>query len=395
MAARPIDTAPPLVVHVIHELGIGGLENGLVNLINRMPAQRYRHAILCMTRHGEFRQRIRRGDVDVYSLHRGQAPLARTYWQLYRLFRRLRPSIVHSRNRSGLDALLPALCAGVRVRIHGEHGRDVDDLDGSNARIRRLKRAFRPFVSHYTTVSRDLAHYLEQAIGVPAGRISQIYNGVDTELFHPEPSAVDAGACARPPRALVVGTVGRLQAVKNQVLLVKAFGAALRSAPGPMQAARLVVVGEGSTRAAIEQEIARQALGARVELLGARDDVAQQLRAMDVFVLPSLAEGISNTILEAMASGLPVVATRVGGNAELVAAGRTGVLVDVDDVGTMADAIAAYAADASLRARHGEAGRQRAESEFSLDAMVSRYAALYDRLLGREGVQPTERQLAF
>ena len=103
----------------------------------------------------------------------------------------------------------------------------------------------------------------------------------------------------------------------------------------------------------------------------------------------------SNTILEAMASGLPVVATRVGGNADLVAAGRSGMLVDVDDVGAMADAIATYAADASLRAHHGQAGRQRAESEFSLETMVGRYAALYDRLLGRAGMQPTERQLAF
>src|SRR5690606_25483467 len=172
-------------------------------------------------------------------------------------------------------------------------GRDMDDLDGSNAKIRRLKRAFRPFVTHYTTVSRDLAHYLTHQIDVPAERISQIYNGVDTEVFGVCPKGSDAGTqgAARSARSLVVGTVGRLQPVKNQVLLVKAFAAALQAAPRAMEGAKLVMAGDGPSRSAIEQEINRQSLGHRVELLGARDDVAEVLRSFDVFVLPSLAEG--------------------------------------------------------------------------------------------------------
>ena len=122
-------------------------------------------------------------------------------------------------------------------------------------------------------------------------------------------------------------------------------------------------------------------------LPGARDDVAQALRSFDAFVLPSLAEGISNTILEAMASGLPVIATRVGGNAELVDDGTTGTLVPSADAEALAQAMLRYARDPELARAQGRAGRARAERLFSLDAMVAQYTALYDRLLDdRRGV---------
>jgi glycosyltransferase involved in cell wall biosynthesis len=118
-------------------------------------------------------------------------------------------------------------------------------------------------------------------------------------------------------------------------------------------------------------------------LTGARTDVADLLRMLDVFVLPSLAEGISNTILEAMATGLPVVATDVGGNGELIDGGRTGVLVQSGDVAALADALARYANAPEAARLAGLAGRARAEQLYALDAMVAQYEALYERLLAR------------
>jgi sugar transferase (PEP-CTERM/EpsH1 system associated) len=380
-AATPVSAAPTLV-HVIHHLGTGGLENGLVNLLNRMPGECYRHVIVCMTTCGDFRDRIRNDSAQVYEMLRGEVPLALVYWRLFRLFRRLQPAIVHTRNLSGLDALLPAVLAGVPVRIHGEHGRDMDDLDGSNARHLRLKRLFRPLVTRYTAVSKDLARYLESGIDVPAWRVHQIYNGVDTSLFRP--STYDSPSdSTMAERSFTIGTVGRLQPVKNQRLLVRAFGAAVSRAPRSMATARLIMVGEGPMRPALESAIAESSLQSRVQLVGARNDVPDVLREMDVFVLPSLAEGISNTILEAMATGLPVIATRVGGNSELIEDERTGALVETGDWSALADRLIAYASDPTLRARHGRAARVRAEHEFSLDAMVRSYTALYDSLLGR------------
>ena len=387
-------TNPPLIAHVIHALGVGGLENGLVNLINHMPESRYRHAIVCMTHSTDFRQRIRRHDVDVFAVERDSAPLWRTYLKLIQLFRRLRPSIVHSRNLSGLDAVIPALCAGVRVRIHGEHGRDVGDLDGSNPKFRRLRRYFKPFISHYTAVSKDLERYLVEGIGVPAQRVSQIYNGVDSETFHPRrearllpfTSTTDGG------ERILIGTVGRLQPVKDQLTLVRAFAHAKQLAPQVMSAAYLVIVGEGPSRAALEAEIESLDLGNWIVLLGARDDVPAVLRSLDLFVLPSLAEGVSNTILEAMATGLPVLATRVGGNPELVVEDKTGQLVGSGDWQAMGAWIIEYLRNDQLRRNQGLAARRLIEERFSMNAMVSSYMALYDRLLAspRSSAQGTE-----
>lgn len=138
----------PLVVHVIHHLMTGGLENGLVNLLNHLPEERYRHAVVCMTDYTDFRLRIRRPDVEVFAIHKrlGHDPLAQ--WRLLRLLRRLRPDVVHSRNLSGLDSLIPAMLAGVRVRVHGEHGRDVHDVDGTNRKLIWLRRLYSPLVGH-------------------------------------------------------------------------------------------------------------------------------------------------------------------------------------------------------------------------------------------------------
>ena len=149
----------PLVAHVIYRLDVGGLENGLVNLINRIPPERFRHAIICLTDYSAFRRRIQRRDVSLFRLNKppGNSPVL--HFKLWRLLMRLRPDIVHTRNFGALEGMLPAALAGVPVRIHGEHGRDVIDPDGSNTRRQIVRRLFKPFVHQYITVSRDLGFY--------------------------------------------------------------------------------------------------------------------------------------------------------------------------------------------------------------------------------------------
>src|ERR1700682_2918552 len=126
---------PPLIVHVIHHLVIGGMENGIVNLINRLPADQYRHAIVCMDDYSDFRKRITREAVAVYAMHKRELSHVRLYGRLFQLFKKLRPALVHSRNLSGLDSLLPAFLAGVPVRIHGEHGWDMIDVQRKKRRL--------------------------------------------------------------------------------------------------------------------------------------------------------------------------------------------------------------------------------------------------------------------
>lgn len=371
------------IAHLIHRLDIGGLENGLVHLINNTPADRYDHAIICMTEYTDFVKKIDRSDVPVFALHKREGQDPRAYLRLWRLLRRLRPQILHTRNLAALEGVLMGALAGVPCRIHGEHGRDVHDLRLDNRRYRRLRRILRPFVSHYVALSDELADYLRNQVGVPPHRLSRIHNGVDSGRYHPSRAGREALPVEEfaPPGSLVVGTVGRLEPVKDQITLTRAFVSLLRRVPEARARLRLVIVGDGSLRPGIEGLLRDAGAEDLAWLAGNRNDVPAILRGLDLFVLPSLAEGHSNGILEAMASGLPVVATQVGGNPELVVDGTTGYLVPPADAEALASAIERYLDQPELGPRHGAAGRRRIEEGFSLERMVERYLSLYDSVM--------------
>ncbi len=378
------DDPRPLVVHVVFRFDVGGLENGVVNLINHMPEDAYRHTIIALTEVTDFRKRIERDDVQFISLHKPAGHLFSLYPRLFRIFRELRPAVVHSRNLAALEVTVPAWAAGVPVRIHGEHGRDVGDLDGHNRKYQRVRRLYNPFVSHFIALSRDLQDYLTGRVGIPARKVTQIYNGVDAIRFHPADGLAAIDGCPfRRPEHWLVGTVGRMQVVKDQTLLARAFIRALELDPSLKARLRLVMVGDGALRAQAIQLLEQAGIADLAWLPGERNDVPDIMRGLDCFVLPSLAEGISNTILEAMASGLPVIATCVGGNPELVVEGRTGELVPAGDCEAMAQALVSYATRPEQARAAGRAGRAEVERRFSMEAMVGAYRGLYDRSLSR------------
>ena len=382
--------ARPLVVHVVHRFDVGGLENGIVNLVNHMPESAYRHRIVALTEVTDFRRRITRADVDCVALHKPPGHGVPLYPRLWRLLRQWRPAIVHSRNLAALEMAVPAWAAGVPVRIHGEHGRDVGDLDGSRQRYQWVRRAYRPFVDHWVALGRDLADYLHQRIGVPEDRIACLYNGVDGQLFRPAPGgrAPIPGCPFGAPGEWLVGSVGRMQPVKDSTLLARAFVQTIERAPELRASLRLVMVGEGPLRAESQALLDAAGLSALAWLPGERADVPEVMKGLDCFVLPSLAEGISNTILEAMASGLPVIATDVGASAELIEPGRSGELVPAADAAALATALLRIAVDRERAVVMGRAGRERVETRFSMQAMVAGYQGLYDRLLERTTVIP-------
>jgi sugar transferase (PEP-CTERM/EpsH1 system associated) len=372
----------PLVLHVIHRLATGGLENGLVNLVNAMPPTAFRHAIACVEDATAFRDRIRAPGVDVVAFDRSRIGVWRLRRELFRLCRRLKPTIVHTRNLSGLDALLPARAAGVRRIVHGEHGWDVGDVDGTARRPALLRRLHAPLVDRFITVSKDLERYLVKRIGIAPARITQIYNGVDTTVFTPldPPTRAALPPGFAPEGTLVVGTVGRVQPVKDHATLLRAFAALATSAPAIAAKTRLVIVGDGPSLAELRALAATLSVDAATWLAGNQTDVSALMRAFDVFALPSRNEGISNTILEAMATGVPVVASAVGGNVELVDDDATGMLFPAGDAAALARALERYLADAALRAAHGRGARAIATERFSLPAMVAGYQGVYEAL---------------
>jgi len=366
------------IVHLVYSFAVGGLENVIVQLINRLPADRFDHVVLSLTTISDFRLRIERQDVEFIALDKPSGHAIPLYPRIYRLLRQMRPDVVHSCNLAALEIAPIAWLAGVPLRIHAEHGWDAHDPDGTNPRYRRLRQCYRPFVSHYVTVSQDLDDYLARAVGVPSHKHSLIPNGVDTDLFAPASGPVTPvpGCPFDPQQHWLVGTVGRLQTVKNQPLLARAFVRVLQENPELAGRLRLVIVGDGPLRAETEQILAAADLSSHAWLPGARNDIPEILRMLNCFVLPSRTEGTSCTLQEAMACALPVIATAVGGNPELIEDGATGTLVPTDDDVVLAQAIRAYHARPEMAARHGQAARQKALASFALAGAI----AAYDRL---------------
>jgi sugar transferase (PEP-CTERM/EpsH1 system associated) len=379
---RPV----PTVAHVLYQLAAGGMENGVVNLVNGIPGERFHHIVVSLTGCTDFQSRISNPSVEVIALHKrpGKDPAA--YVRLWRLLRRLRPEIVYTHSMATLDVQFFALLAGVPGRIHGEHGQRSSGMLPGRPPRSWLRRLAGPLIHRYTTVSRDLTGFLEGPLGIPPARVTQIYNGVDTGRFHPRGGAARPGWDGSPlaPDSLVIGTAGRMETVKDQATLVRAFLCLLKTAPALAPRLRLALIGAGPLREECRALLEAAGAADLAWLPGERDDIPDILRGFDVFVLPSISEGASNTILEAMATGLPVVATDVGGNPELVEHGRTGLLVPAGDPVSMAQAIARYLQDPDLRAAHGAAGRARVESHFSMRSMIENYIAVYQSVLARK-----------
>jgi len=375
--------SPPLIVHIIYALGTGGLENGLVNIINRAPPGRYRHAIICLTTADEFASRLSAPDVHLYTLNKrpGHDPIV--YWRMWKLLNKLRPAIIHTRNLAALEMQLVGLFVPKARRVHGEHGRDIYDLDGTNRKYQLLRRAVGLFVHRYIAVSDDLRTWLIDSVRIPERRVRQIYNGVDQERFFPRsgvrPALAPPGFL--PDDGLLLGTVGRLAEVKDQYSLLLALQILVSDNPSLRRKLRLALIGDGPMSERLQRGSEELGIADIVWMPGDRDDIPELLRMFDIFVLPSLAEGVSNTILEAMASGLPVIATRTGGNPELIEDGYNGHLVPVSDPRALAASIGDIIAKPEAIALLGTRGREKVRQHFNWVRTVDSYLAVYDEVL--------------
>jgi sugar transferase (PEP-CTERM/EpsH1 system associated) len=364
--ARVAATRALRVVHVIHWLGAGGLEKGISTLV-RNASKDVEHVVVAMSGVRDP-ERLLPAATPLLNLKKPEGHSLRFLGRLAGVLRELSPCVVHTRNWAGMDGVVAARLAGIRAVVHGEHGWGVDDPLGTSRRRIRVRRFLSRWTRFFLCVSQDLERWLREDVRVRCPVI-QIYNGVDMSAFAGAPTGAEVKAeLGLRPDALLVGFVGRLDLIKDHPTLFRAFARVRERFPH----AELLCVGDGPDRAAIERELVPG-----VHLLGTRYDVPRIVRALDLFVLTSKNEGISNTILEAMASGLPVVATRVGGNPELVEDGTTGRLFPVGDVDALAKALSDYLAEPALRAAHGAAGRDRALRRFGTPAMVHAYEQVW------------------
>jgi len=375
-------STPPLIAHIIFRLDYGGLENGVVNIINGLPEGAFSHAIIALEDVRDFRQRIRRPGVAVFALNKRPGKDPRAYWKLFRLLRVLKPALVHTRNLGTIEGAFIARLAGVPHRVHSEHGWDQFDPYGKNRKHHLLRRLVSPSIDRFVALSKEIEEWLGGDVGIRRDKLTRICNGVDTKRFSPRANGADGVLPADrfPPGSVVVGSVTRFNAIKDPLNLVRAFLIARRDPAG--QRLRLVMAGDGQLHAAAQRLLREAGEEGSAWLPGSRDDIPQLLRSLDVFVLGSLREGISNTVLEAMATGLPVVASASGGNLELIEDKATGRLVKPASSEELAAVLLDYARDEDLRVAHGRAARARAEREYSLDRMLTDYQSLYSGFCG-------------
>ncbi len=362
---------PVRVMHVVFALHPGGMEHGVVKLVNGLDRAQVESAI-CSTTPGGALTPLVSATVPMYELRRKAGHDPSLVWQLYRVFRQARPHIVHTHAWGTLiEGWIAARLARVPVVIHGEHG----TLQSKRYQLHVQRHAWGR-VDRVLAVSSRLAEKLAEATGFPLDRIQVIRNGVDLARFGTTDPAEARRALGIDEGTVVIGTAGRLVPVKDHATLLDAL-ACLAARGVRCQA---LIAGDGPLRGELDDKARALGLADRLRWLGHRPDIERVFAALDVFVLSSSSEGLSNTILEAMASGLPVVATRVGGADELVEDGVSGVLVAPQSATALAQGLERLAADRALRATAGAAGRHRALTAFGIDRMLQDYLALYCEL---------------
>lgn len=367
------------ILHVVYSFSIGGLENVIVQLINRLPTNKYEHIVLSLTVISDFKNRVTQPNVQFIALNKAPGHAVPLYPKIFKLLRQLRPDVIHTCNLGALEIMPIAWLAGIPLRIHVEHGLDAPDPYGTSTRYRIIRKLYKPFVSHFVAVSKPLDDYLANAIRIPNKHRSIIANGVDTDRFAPliAPRVAVSGCPFDPAQHWLAGTVGRLQSVKNQPFLARGFVRLIREHPEVAERVRLIIIGEGPLRAETERILQDGNVAQYAWLPGARNDIAEILGMLDCFVLPSQTEGTSCTLQEAMACGLPTIATAVGGTPALVEEGITGQLIEVNDDQALAQALwNAYSQPDSLRIQ-GNTARQRALSNFKLNTMIDSYDEIF------------------
>ncbi|MCP4749998.1 MAG: glycosyltransferase [Proteobacteria bacterium] len=368
------------IMHLLLSLETGGCENGVVNLINHMDADRFKVSVCCLNQTGELVERIHEDRRHVHLVEKEGRTGPRDLMNLRDFFLEQDVDIVHTHAFATLFiGYVGARLARVPIVLHGEHGIFYAD---KFRRIMMQKILFR-LVDGVITVSGDLKHRLAKTFNVGEDLFQPIINGVDLDKF----SVADVSTRNRlraslgaPEDACLIGSVGRLVDVKRFDLLIDGLAALRRNGSN----IHMIIIGDGPLRSDLQERIDKERMNDHFFLAGRKDNVNDYLSALDIFALTSDFEGISNTILEAMAVGLPVIASNVGGNPEIVSGGRTGLLFEAGDVDQFKEVANRLILDNALREKMGAAARNDIIRQFNLKRMVKEYEQAYLNLVRKK-----------
>ena len=367
------------IVHFVENLERGGLERTVIDLISAQRAMGHRCRVVCLYEPGQLAVELQEQDVEVEACRKRRGMDWRGMRRVRDALKRMPGAVLHTHNAGAhYHAVLAALGLPFACVVNTRHGMGVN---GPRNRKEWLYRRSMPGTDYVVGVCEAVRRCFEGQGVRPRKALLAIPNGIRLERFTPSTSEARSGLAEEMgwhSDSLVIGTVGRLQPVKDQVRLLHALHA-LRS-----QVARavLVIVGDGSMRAELERKAESLGLSDSVRFLGDRDDVPRLLSGMHVFALPSRSEGYSLALLEACASALPIVATDVGGNADIVRDGINGRLVAQGDESALASALCELCLDPPLAERMGRSGREWVLTEGSFQTMATRYQDIYSGSTG-------------
>ncbi len=365
------------ILYLSTSSGPGGAERVISNLAASLDPRRYR-AVLCLFRPGWLQERSESRGIRTFIIPTHGMTDWQWALQFKRLLRQEQVDLIHAHEfDANVQGTFVAALSGIPL---------VATVHGKNYFWERIRRrlAYR-WVSRKATmvaVSQNLKQFIIEKVGVLPGRVKVLYNGVDVL---PQCTPTEVIECRKelglPEDHQIVGVVGNLYPVKGHQYLIDGIPSVLAKCPNTS----FVFAGRGELEVELKAQVHRLGVEAKVFFLGLRQDIPRILAMLDVFVLPSLSEGLSMAILEAMIAGKPVVATQVGGNPELVLDGETGFLVPPRDSQTLAAKVVTLLTDKDTAAQFAERGKRRAEGQFSLRTMVSSYQSLYDECLESGG----------
>jgi len=346
------------IMHVVLSLEYGGLEKVAIDLASYLNNGKHKVIICCLDRLGELAKEAEKRGVKVIFIKRKPGIDFSLPFRLSKVFKDEEIDIVHTHNHAAmLYGTLGARLAGIRAIFNTIHGRE------KKIKNKTIWSMAWKMNSMIITISQDAKRELVKNSGINPEKIGVIYNGIDISRF--KKSDADSN---------VIGTVSRLSQEKDNFTMLEAF----KIISSRLDNVSLVIAGDGPLKESLKAKVESLKLEEKVIFLGFRNDIPEVLSGFSVFALSSLTEGISISLLEAMASGKPVVATNVGGNPEVVSDGETGLLVPPKEPDKMAEAIIKILSDRDMAKRMGEAGRKGVEEKFSLERMVKEYQEIYE-----------------
>ena len=370
------------VLHLIGSLAAGGAERNLYYLGPHFKTSRFDHSICCMMSRGEFAEELEWAGVRIYELGYRRRYFLNTVMKLAGLLRREKIAVLHTHLfEPGLVGRLAAWLAGTPVIVTHEHGKTL----WKKWHHRLFERLALWRTDMRIVVSEDIRGLRRKHEGVPDSKLELIENAVDPAKFDVDEMARQAVRCdLEIDDYFVVGTVGRLVPAKAYDLFLKAA----RMLLGGNSRMKFVMVGDGYLRAELERRAVDLGIEDSVLFLGNRTDIPELLAAMDLYLITSAREGLPISLIEAMLAARPVVSTAVGGIPDVLADGRTGLLVESGNAGAIAGAVTDLMGDPARREAMGRAARREALERYSPDRVLAKLDGLYARLLERRGLAP-------